>query len=98
MRGLSLACGALSGPTHIACAPPPGVRDAAHDISPPLDDRLVLEPESRVLSDEVGLVFPCSRGCRFTLLAHEHLLDATSQTAPNNLLWFRDDRAMMNRR
>jgi hypothetical protein len=88
----------LGGPPHITCAPPPGVGDAAHDISPPLDDRLVLEPESRIFGEEFGLVFPSSRGNWFTLPAHKHLLDATSQTAPNDLLRFWDNRAMMNRR
>jgi hypothetical protein len=44
-----------------------------------------------------GLVFPSSRGNWFTLPAHKHLLDATSQTVPNDLLRFWDNRAMMNR-
>jgi hypothetical protein len=88
----------LSGSTHITCTPSPGVGDTAHDISPPLDDRLVLEPESRIFGEEFGLVFPSSRGIWFTLPAHKQLLDSTSQTAPNDLLGFWDNSAMMNRR
>jgi len=45
LRHLGLSCSALGCPAHITGVPPSGVGDAAHDISPPLDNQLVLELE-----------------------------------------------------
>ena len=57
-----------------------------HDISPPVEEQLVLELEGRVLGGEGLDVFPCSRCSRLALPLDKDLAHTTRQSCLHGLL------------
>jgi hypothetical protein len=55
----------------------PAVLPAPHDISPSLDEQLVLELERWVSLLEIFKILPISQSCRFTLPLDQYLTNAT---------------------
>jgi len=69
-----------------------------HDISPPLDEQLVLELEARVAVNEAVGVFPGGRCVGLPLPVYQELANASGQAGTDDALWFRNGGAIVDRR
>jgi len=83
-------------PAYVAGATSPGVGDAVHDISPPLDYQLVLELERWILGGEGIEVFPCGGCYWFSLPTDEHLPNTASDASAHSTFRLGTDGSMMN--
>jgi hypothetical protein len=83
---------------HVTGPAAPGVRAPDHDISPPVQDQLVLELEIRVLGAERLDVLPGRGSCRLALPLHKNLVHPAGQAETHSAFGLRSNRAMMQGR
>jgi hypothetical protein len=72
------------------------VAAAPHDISPPLEEQLVLELELRETCGEAVSLLPSGRGRRLSLPADKKVADTVRHARTHHALWLEDDRAMVD--
>jgi hypothetical protein len=89
---------ALGVAAHVAGPVAPGIRAPDHDISPPVQDQLVLKLEVWVLGAKRPDVLPGRGSCRLSLPLYQNLVHAAGQSKSDCSFRHRSNCAVMQER